>query len=428
MKSMKIAAAAAVALAAFSIVESAAAAQRTVCFRMQLRDDRFNCAQSSETGALRACNPGGYADMVGHQVELWDKDWETGDDYIGTWYIGGGGTQCMSFEWEGAGYGAGEANPDLYLRYINRVNRTGYSNYVYVRGVNTNNSSASETSWRNGQSGDENRYVAMNCTASSACSIFSSGTLVPTNDVASNRGLRIMALDTAQHTLQMFGEVMNKNIKLQYPGASDCPTSCAPDRELIKITAARGANGSNVAHEVGHVIQMQQFNQDWLRDDCSRNGAGHSLTSLEHESCATTEGWGNYIAAASWYNPNNAGSQPIAWGRNFETSALQFTTCSDNAHNEIQTGKAWWDLDDWNNEAGAGAAAGDSDGNAYGSTDIVKGWRRFDDGSDNREDGESGQDGVNMRDYYANTTGWFTASGVFETLVEHNCLQAQDNG
>lgn len=402
------------------------AAQRTVCFRMQLRDDRSNCALVSETGVRRACNPGGYTDMAGHQVELWDKDWSGDDEYIGTWYIGGGGTQCINFEWENADYSKGESNPDLYLRYINRVNRTGYANYIYVRGVNTDNSAASVTSWRNGQTEDAERYIAMNC-GGNACSILPFGTLVPTNDIASDRGLRIMALDSAQHALQAVGEVMDTHVDLQYPGQSDCPTSCAPSRNLIKITQARGGNGSNVTHEIGHVVQMQEFNQDWLRDDCSRNGAGHSLTSLEHESCATTEGWANYIASVSWYEPNNTGSVPIAWGRNFETAALQLTPCSDNAHNEIQTGKAWWDLDDWNNENGAGAANDNDDRLAYATTDIVTGWRQFGDGSGNREDGESGQDGVNLRDYWENNSGRFTASGAFETLIEHNCIQDQDD-
>lgn len=399
------------------------AAPRDVCFRLQLRDDRFNCAEASETGARRACNPGGHADMVGHQVELWDKDWASADEYVGTWYIGGTGTQCIGLEWENADYARGEQHPDLYLRYVNRVNRAGYVNYVHVRGVNTDGSAASATSWRDGQPGDADRYVAINCSGN--CAIFSAGTLVPTNDVASNRGLRIMALDSAQHALQAVGEVMNGHIDLQYPGQSDCPTSCAPSRGLIKITQARGGNGSNVTHEVGHVVQMQEFGQDWLRDDCSRGGDGHSLTSLEHESCATTEGWGNYIAAVSWYEPNDAGSVPIAWGRDFDTATLQFATCSDDAHSEIQTGKGWWDLDDWNNEAGAGAAAGDDDRLAYATTDIVTGWRQFDDGDGNRDDGESGQDGVNMRDYWGNNSGRFTATGAFETLVEHNCLQAQ---
>jgi hypothetical protein len=412
-------------VAALCAINNVLAAQREVCFRMQLRDDRVNCAESSETGARRPCNPGGYADMTGHQFELWDKDWSSDDEYIGTWYIGGSGTQCVTFEWENADYAKGEPNPDLYLRYINRVNRTGYSNYIYVRGVNTDNSAASVTSWRNGQSGDPERYVAMNCAAGAVCSILPLGTLVPTNDVASDRGLRIMALDSAQHALQAVGEVMDRHIDLQYPGQTDCPTSCAPSRGLIKITQARGGNGSNVTHEVGHVVQMQEFDQDWLRDDCSLGTAGHSLTGLEHESCATTEGWGNYIALVSWYEPNNAGTVPMGWGRNFETATLQFVTCSDNAHNEIQTGKAWWDLDDWNNEGGMGAANASNDRLAYATTDIVTGWRHFADGSDNREDGESGQDGVNMRDYWANNSGRFTASGAFETLIEHNCLQAQ---
>ena len=409
------------------IATDAFAAQREVCFRLQFRDDRFNCAEASETGARRACHPGSYSDLVGHQVELWDKDWEGDDELIGTWYVGSGGTQCITFEWENAAASKGEANPDLYLRYINRVNRTGYSNYVSVRGVNTDNSAATITSWRNGQTGDPERYVAMNCAAGAACFIFPSGTMVPTNDVASDRGLRIMALDSAQHTLQAVGEIMDTHIDLQYPGQSDCPTSCAPSRSLVKITQARGGNGSNVTHEIGHVVQMQEFDQDWLRDDCSRGGNGHSLTSLEHESCATTEGWGNYIALVSWYEPNNARTVPFGWGRNFETATLQFTTCSDNAHNEIQTAKGWWDLDDWNNEGGTGAASGDDDRLAYGTTDIVMGWRQFAGGSGNRQKGESGQDGVNMRDYWANNAGRFVAAGAFETLVEHNCLQAQDD-
>ena len=164
--------AAVIGLLGLAATAEALAASRDVCFRVQLRDDRFNCAESSETGARRPCNPGGYVDMVGHQVELWDKDWEGDDEYIGTWYIGAGGTQCINFEWENAGYSKGEANPDLYLRYINRVNRTGYSNYIYVRGVNTDNSAASVTSWRNGQSGDPERYIAMNCASGATCFIF----------------------------------------------------------------------------------------------------------------------------------------------------------------------------------------------------------------------------------------------------------------
>lgn len=50
------------------------AANRTVCFELVMRDDRYECAESSSTGERRACNPGNYTYMVGARVQLWDKD------------------------------------------------------------------------------------------------------------------------------------------------------------------------------------------------------------------------------------------------------------------------------------------------------------------------------------------------------------------
>ena len=211
------------------------AESRTVCFRLKLADDRYNCPAASEAGARRACAKGSSVDAVGHQVELWDKDWTSDDERIGTWYIGGGGTQCIDFEWERADYAKGEINPDLYLRYINVVNRTGYSNYVRVKAVTTDGNDHPATSWRNGQPKDPERYIAMNSGAGAACYMFPSGNLLPTNDIASQRALRIMALDSAQHMLQTFGELMDRPVNLQYPGRSDCTTSCAPDRSNFHI-------------------------------------------------------------------------------------------------------------------------------------------------------------------------------------------------
>ena len=400
------------------------AADRTVCFRMKFVDSRTNCATAGETGARRACTASGFSWMVGHQVELWDKDTSSDDEKIGTWYIANQGTQCITFPWEGESYHKGESHPDLYLRYINKVNRTGYSNYVYIKGVDTGGASASATTWRNGSASNSNAYVARNCTGS--CTIFPSGTLWPTSDAASERAQRIMALDSAQHALQVFGEVMDTHAEMRYPGGSDCPTSCARDRDVFDITESRGDNGFNVAHEVGHLVQMQEFNQDWLRDDCSRNGNGHSLGSIEHESCATTEGWANFAGVVSWYEPNNSGTTPLGWGADFEAGTPRFNTCSSNAHNTHQVAKAFWDLDDWNNENGVSPANGDDDNMAYSTTHIARGWRQFDNGSGNRDDGESGADGVNMRDYYANNTSRFS-NNFFETFIEHNCLQAQTN-
>jgi hypothetical protein len=390
-----------------------------------MRDDRTNCATPSETGARRACNQGGYVDMEGHQYELWDKDSGSDDELIGTWHIGGPGTRCVTFEWENASFSKGEANPDVYIRYLNRVNRTGYSNYVRVEGVDTDGDTVAKTTWRNGQSGDPDRYVAMNCGPRETCFIFPSGTMVPTNDIASERGLRIMALDSAQHALQAFGEVMDRNVELHYPGKASCPTSCTVDREEIHITQSQGNSGVLVAHEMGHTVQMQEFNQDSLRNDCSRNGNGWGVTSVEHESCATTEGWASYVGVTAWYEPNNAGTVPIGWGFNFERAQPQ-SDCENSAHIALQVAKGFWDFDDWNDEAGVSPADGD-DRIAYNTLDITRGWRQFPDGTSNRQDFESGQDGVNMKDYWWNNDRRFTASGAFETLIEHNCLEAQDD-
>jgi hypothetical protein len=64
---------------------------------------------------------------------------------------------------------------------------------------------------------------------------------------------------------------------------------------------------------------------------------------------------------------------------------------------------------------------------AYGTLDIVRGWQHFADGSGNRQKRESGQNGVNMRDYYWNNTWWFADAGFMETFLQYNCLQDQDD-
>ena len=404
----------------------ASAANRTVCFRMKLRDQRENCPTPGTAGANRACNPGGYSDMVGHQVELWDKDWNSADEKIGTWYIAGGGTQCITFAWEGAAYQKGETHPDLYLRYINRVNRTFYSTYRYVDGRDGSGGDVANTSWRNGTSGDADRYVALNCTAGAACQILGSGSLVPTNDIASNRGLRIMALDSAQHSLQVYGDGANRHVQLRFPAPSGTcgGGSCALSREVFQVSATRGDDAQSTTHELGHVFQMQEFNQDDLRDVC---GSSHSFTSIEAESCVTTEGFANYAGAVAWWSPANTGSSPQRWGTNFETATPFFGSCASNTQVELQATKAFWDLDDANNEAGAGAAAGDDDLRNESSTGIMNGWDRFADGTGNRQDFENDDDGVNVRDYWGNNSAVFTGASFFETLLRHNCLETMDN-
>jgi len=257
--------------------------------------------------------------------------------------------------------------------------------------------------------------------------MFPSGSLVPTNDRASERALRIMALDSAQHTLQVLGETMNRHVRLHYPGRSDCPTSCTDDRQNFHIFGTQGGDGILVGHELGHVIQMQRFGQDNLRDDVSKSGNGWGLTSDEYDSGATTEGFASYVGVVSWYEPNRFDTVPTGWGLNFEAAAPNRSTCSSNRGIPLQVAKAFWDLDDWNDEVGGGITSGWNDDLHYRTEDIIIGWDFFPNGSGNRQNDESDIHGVNMRDYYENTRGWFTASGYFETFIQHNCLQDQAN-
>lgn len=404
-----------------AMIGEAAAANRTVCYRLQLRDDRENCPTSGVTGARRPCNPGGYTDMVGHQIELWDKDWSSDDEFIGRWYIAGGGTRCITFAWEGQPYQKGEANPDVYIRYVNRVNRTGYSNYVQVEGRDATGGAIGATSWRNGNASDPDRYVAMNCAAGATCQILPSSSLVPTNDIASDRAQRTMSLDSAQHALQVFGEDMNTNIILKYPTGGSKTTA----RDTFEISSTRGDDAQSAAHEMGHVAQMQQFGQDNLRDAC---GDSHSFTSIEAESCVTTEGFANYAGAVAWYDPDTLNTDPQRWGTSFETAAPNKATCADNTEIELQAAKAFWDLDDATNEAGVAPAAGSNDLRNDSSTFIMDGWDVFADGTSNRQDYENDNDGVNVRDYRANNSSRFTGTGFDETILNHNCLQSMDNG
>jgi hypothetical protein len=379
------------------------AATRKVCYRVMLADDREECAKSSETGARRPCKKGGYVDAVGHYIQLWDKDSgsSSNDEFIAKVVISGGGRRCFTFEWENAPYSGGEANPDVYLRYINRVRNIRSSPAHRVRAQDADGNDHVVTTWRN--------WVAKNCRRGRTCQI--SPVLVPTNDTSSERGLWVMALDSAQHALQVFGTIMDTDIKMRFP--VDIPHSVAKNRERIDIRPARGNNGFTVAHEVGHVVMEQEFNED---DIVNGNGP-------------TSQGWANYVAAVSWYDPDNSGTRPnLNRISHLERAKPREDECSDNAETYHAVAKAFWDLNDRNNEAGVSPASGDDDKLRFKSTRIAKGWRRFPNGTGNRQDQEAG-DGANMRDYYVNNRGRFGSSNAefFETLIKHNCLQAQSD-
>jgi hypothetical protein len=403
------------------------AATRTVCYDLRIRDDvRTECPLPATRGTKSSCRPAsGWQSAVGFVVQLWDKDAGTpsNDDYIGTWHIAGAGLRCVTFEWENASYAKGEPDPDVYLRIDNRVTAAGSTGTRTLDIADDRNKDYVDIWWRNGVTGDPDRFVAANCRASSTCRVYPAGFLFPSNDTASNYGQALLAMDSAQRTLQVYADVMDPGVvRIEFPDSSGlCPTACAENRRFIRVPPGLGTDAMRMSHELGHVIQMQLFEQDDLVDDLSRNGAGWTIDSVEWDSGATTEGWASYAAIVSWYDPDSSVALPFFTGRNMETASLRFATCETNAGVPAQVTKAFWDLDDVNNELGTGAALGEDDVSNLPTSSIVATWDGFLDGTGNRRDRESDRNGVNLRDYD------FHAGADDETFLRHNCMQGQDD-
>ncbi|MEE9382292.1 MAG: hypothetical protein V3V08_02630 [Nannocystaceae bacterium] len=400
----------------------ASAATRNVCFRLRIEDDRFACATTSDTGNRRGCNPGGHSDFVGARFELWDKDSGSGDEFIGLYRISGTGTRCAVFEWENASYSKGETNPDVYVKMRSYIGRT--SGGPYVQAVDFDGDKYPSTTWRNGTSSDDDAYVSRNCKSGETCNI---GTIYPTDDSASDRGQYVQMLDSAQHVLQIYGSDMDSGtIDAWYPGTDQlpsCPTGTAFSRSDFCLPSSLGSDGDRVTHEMGHILQMQMFNQDVLRD--ALIGGQWQWDTTESESAATTEGWASYVGTVAWYNPQASGVDPRFSGWDVEEVDTLTTQCTGNRTFPGQGAKAFWDYDDDNNEDGAVSTSQWDDRNDKPTTWMARQWDEFSNGTGNRDDFESGMDGVNLRDYLHYSCNGCSAST--ETLIEHNCMQGQSN-
>lgn len=396
---------------AFSSV--AEAATRTICMNLEFRDVREDAPDYGDTGSRRGIHPtGGYSDAVGHRVELWDKDGSSSssDEFIAVATLNSEGTNCFSFEWENAPYSKGESDPDIYIRYINEVRHTTCTSCAVVTGITDSGSPHPDTSWRN-------TTVVNNCTGT--CSF--PNTLYISSTPTTTRAKVVMALDSSQHALQIWGQDLNEDIEMEAPTGGS--SSLAKNQHLFEIRDARCINGFSPPHELGHLLQMQQFNQNYLKNDCGRGGSGHGFTSLEHESCATTEGWADYAGVVAWYSPANTSVVPLARGKNLEGPfTVDTTNCADAAHMEFTVARAFWDLDDANNENSTLPGLLDDDSN-YSSMYLASQWDRFSDGVFNRDDYEIDKDGVNMRDYMENS---LLNTAADETALFHSCLINHD--
>ena len=403
--------------ASFVVPRESFAATRTVCLRPVIHDERTDCPTSG-TGVRRVCNPGSWVDPVGFEVELWDKDSgaSSNDEFIGAWILTSLGQSCITFEWENASYSQGELNPDVYFVIPNRAwSETGGGDEA-LRIVEADSTLYPAASSRGGWGGDADAGTALECETGANCYIASGNGVYITSNSASDYGQALMALDSAQRVLAPYtSRLDNMYINIEYPTDEDCPTACAPSRSSILVPTGLGDEGFRLAHEMGHIVQQHEFNQDGLRDDV---GGGWTPTSVENDSGAVTEGWATYVGAVAWWDPNNSGSSPSGFGYNYETASPWSGTCANNRGLPLQSAKAFWDLDDANNEAAAGSGAG-GDTISYNTASLSAGWDNFADGTSNRQDFENNVHGVNAYDYD------FNSNVNDETLFDHNCIGSQ---
>lgn len=421
------------ALIVATMIGSAEAAPRRVCFELRFKDDRSsnNCATSLETGNRRGCSNGEDLNHMGAVVELWDKDPDGSDELIGRWVYQYTGGTCAEFEWDNnsTANAEHEANPDVYVRYVNEVR--DLANTRSVIAVTSDGGAHSGIWWRNGVPDNPDLLVANECTEGIDCWIFPQGWMLPSDDVNTDIAKRAMVLDSAQHGLEVFAGIMTANVNIRVPDTTEtCPLGCNTSRTNIQLQDDHTTDGFLVTHELGHVIQKQIFTQDSLRNDCSKSGDNWSMTSDEYDSCASQEGLATYAGLAAWYDGGVENTNPIIWGRNFESAVPHYSTCGANRGVVLQVAKAFWDMDDITNEAAAPpAATGADDNDAWYPHSIVQAYSQFPSGTGNRQKNESDADGVNIRDYHANTnSAWFFSSATqFISMLDHNCLQSQDN-
>jgi hypothetical protein len=343
-----------------------------------------------------------------------------------------GGT-CYTFEWDSnsSANSEHEANPDVYIKYLNQVYRSANTRYVTAR--QADGSAHGTISWRNGNSGSADAFVANECTTAGACWIWPGGYLLPSTDINSTTAKISMALDSAEHSLTALGSNLSSNITMEIPD-SECGTSaCAASDTRYVIPSGLMTSGHHVTHEIAHLIQMQRFSRSSLRDDCSNGSSSWLPDGPEYESCATTEGFADYAGASAWYDGQVLGTTPLLGGFDYE-DATPFNNfnCTVNRFYPLQVSKAFWDLDDQTNENGVGVAASYNDRDTFYTWDIAYAWTLFAAGTGNRQnfesDGGSPENGVNVRDYHANTSSaWFGSSSMFQSMLEHNCIQSQDD-
>jgi hypothetical protein len=146
------------------------------------------------------------------------------------------------------------------------------------------------------------------------------------------------------------------------------------------------------------------------------------------------EGWANYVAARTWWDPQNEDSCPCVYGWDVhDNTPPNAGDADDNRGIELLVARGFWDLDDVTEDSSVAPCALRWDNIDLDSvTDIAHVWSLMPPGSANRQGQEDDFEGANLWDYwyvghYGN--GFFDdPTEVWTTLIDMHCQYGMDWG
>ena len=198
----------------------------------------------------------------------------------------------------------------------------------------------------------------------------------------------------------------------------------------ICIEDASSASNHAVAHEIGHVLMRRALDKcgGYLADGTTGCG-NHFWTSEEDEKCAVSEGWADFVAAATYWERTSY----HAWFGNWMQRLERKTTQGNNGSNEQcvsmsynrhrregNVARFFWDL--WDAVSFDDYYQGYSDTSTIpfsGSGSLLRTWDEFPPGTANRRAEEDGPHGRNAYDFV-----WWEPAAESELYL--NCLTSQD--
>ncbi len=378
----------------------------TYCVRVSYYDGWLGCP--SNTVGMKwwqpYCNFNLQVPMLGLEVRLWDRDFNSMDDMIGTYtlhYEDLGDYACLDFTWDPVS--RGEPAPDVYVSTLFDVQDTEFNAGQKAHLCHSNQTSKDACDDR--RSYDWRDSYTPNLTPGDP--VYQDLNFGPSGTLW-NRWAMTMA--SVQKVLRSFqGRHMTGDLNVWWNGTrcrddDGDPWSCSWDDNWFSVANQNSHRWVVGPHEAGHSYQMQLFEQSTLPG--SGCGSEHFVDGVENDACATKEGWADFFSILTWYTGPDAknNGNPRFGSRSVETGSPPHADCADNARTELQVMRSLWDMYDDRIDG--------MDVSAMPRWGILASWDSFANGSGNHNDKETGRNGGNLWDFH------FNAASGFQTTID----------